>query len=556
MLNRIKIVNAMLFILCLLGAVQIFSGAWSLRGLNIDRDNFHNFQYANERRTNFTEAWIGLLKIRINFNRILVRARQNVKMSDQDEAFVKALFKDSDNLMAQSQRAFDRFNSLPATAGVDVNSLRTLNENYTTFAELLKKGLLLVNQEKYEALSQLKIQDAQVSTQKSYELWRTLLAEATEQGVHENAKNHKFMLWTLSTATLFIIALIIFSWKALRQMLIRPLNVSLHQLHKIATGDLSHEIKPEGRNEMSQLSSSILEMQRALIRTVNAVRLGAEAIHSGATEISAGSDDLSSRTEQQAASLEETAASMEQLTATVRLNADNARQVSQLARDASSSASKGGDVVNDVINTMSEITSSSHEIADIVNVIDGIAFQTNILALNAAVEAARAGEQGRGFAVVAGEVRSLAQRSAMAAKEIKGLIEKSTNRIQNGSVQVEHAGKTMAEIVDSITSLTTIMDEIATASEEQSRGIEQVGTAVSEMDTVTQQNASLVEESAAAGASLKDQAERLIQAVSVFSLGNQAAKSSVQVPITPARKKLDTEGNALIKNENEGWSKF
>jgi len=257
------------------------------------------------------------------------------------------------------------------------------------------------------------------------------------------------------------------------------------------------------------------------------VRRGVDEINVGSREISAGNTDLSSRTEQQAASLEETAASMEQLASTVKQNADNARQANQLAASASDVAERGGSAVSEVVSTMQGISASSRKISEIVSVIDGIAFQTNILALNAAVEAARAGEQGKGFAVVAGEVRSLAQRSAQAAKEIKGLIEDSVTKVGAGSQQVERAGATMQEIVASVKRVTDIMGEISAASEEQSSGIDQVNRAVSQMDEVTQQNAALVEEAAAAAGSLQDQAHRLAEAVAVFKIN---AGEVIEVP--------------------------
>ena len=327
----------------------------------------------------------------------------------------------------------------------------------------------------------------------------------------------------------FALALVLtaMTFVVLRRTVINPLQRAAKRIENIAKGDLTMPDDVAGRSEIGRLTRDLQTMQHSLEKTVGTVRQGAEEIYRGTSEISAGNTDLSSRTEQQAASLEETAASMEQLTATVKQNADNARQASRLALDASSTAKKGGNVVEGVVRTMDEIATSSSKIAQITNVIDGIAFQTNILALNAAVEAARAGEQGRGFAVVAGEVRTLAQRSAQAAKEIKALIDDSGERVNAGSQLVNEAGATMAEIVNAVTRVTDIMGEIASASDEQSRGIDQVGQAVAEMDRVTQQNASLVEESAAAAAALEDQAARLNEAVAVFKITrNQAVKAA------------------------------
>ncbi|MFM0056559.1 methyl-accepting chemotaxis protein [Paraburkholderia phytofirmans] len=283
----------------------------------------------------------------------------------------------------------------------------------------------------------------------------------------------------------------------------------------IAQGDLTQvvEVRPQDKTSMM---AAMHDMQNRLQQTIGEIRRSAESIASATRQIAAGNGDLSQRTEQQAASLQETAASMEELTATVKQNADNARQASGLAHNASEIATRGNDVVSRVIGTMGEINDSSRQIADIIGVIEGIAFQTNILALNAAVEAARAGEQGRGFAVVAGEVRSLAQRSGTAAKEIKQLISASVERVHNGSTLVQQAGTTMGEILQAVQRVTDIMGEIAAASEEQSSGIAQVGRAVTHMDEVTQQNAALVEQAAAAAASLQDQAGRLRETVSAF----------------------------------------
>ncbi|MGH8778446.1 methyl-accepting chemotaxis protein [Paraburkholderia sp.] len=309
-----------------------------------------------------------------------------------------------------------------------------------------------------------------------------------------------------------------FSYWALSRAIGRPLADALAHFDAIAAGDLRRPVVIRTRDEMGQLLAGVEKMQRSLIATVRTVRAGSESIATATRQIAAGNIDLSSRTEEQASALQQTASSMEELTSTVKQNADNARQASTLAASASEIANRGNAVVGQVVGTMGDINQSSAKIADIISIIEGIAFQTNILALNAAVEAARAGEEGRGFAVVAGEVRSLAQRSSAAAKEIKELIDTSVERVQSGSALVDDAGRTMTEIIGAVQRVTDIMGEIAAASGEQSGGIDQVARAVTQMDEVTQQNAALVEEAAAAAQSLEDQAGKLRQAVAVFQL--------------------------------------
>ena len=325
-------------------------------------------------------------------------------------------------------------------------------------------------------------------------------------------------LKSILAAIITCIPVLMLIYPFIRKVVTQPLEFGVKVARGIAAGDLTQKIAVNSSNEMGELQQALKDMNESLVHIVGKVRDGTDTIYGAANHIANGNADLSARTELQAGSLEKTASSMQELTSTVNQNADNARRANQLAISASAVAVKGGAVVSQVVDTMESINASSKKIVDIIDVIDGIAFQTNILALNAAVEAARAGEQGRGFAVVATEVRSLAQRSAAAAKEIKTLIGDSVEKVGTGSAQVHQAGATMTEIVDSIRHVTDIMGEIAAASVEQTTGIRRVNDAIAEMDQVTQQNAALVEEAAAAAQSLQDQAGHLEQVVGVFKL--------------------------------------
>lgn len=432
------------------------------------------------------------------------------------------------------------------------------------FNDYIDKGLKpMIDSAKQGSFEGIVAQETDV-TRKLDDAYNAVLLKAikirTDRAEAINAEAaHQSRVGFIAMAVAFAAALVLvmLTFIFLRRVVINPLRQSVERIGRIAQGDLTAPEQAYGRSEIGSLLHNLQLMQASLVRTVGTVREGAVAIYQGSSEISAGNTDLSSRTEEQASALEQTAASMEQLTATVKQNAENAHHASQLAADASGKARSGGELVNGVVKTMTNISGSSKKIAEITNVINSIAFQTNILALNAAVEAARAGEQGRGFAVVASEVRNLAQRSAQAAKEIESLIAESVELINNGSHQVGEAGSTMSEIVEAVRRVTDIMSEIAAASDEQSRGIQQVSLAVTEMDNVTQQNASLVEEASSAAASLEDQAGRLTQAVAAFRL-HDAPASRVVPPSSPALKAptLAPRPALAASGSNDNWETF
>lgn len=353
------------------------------------------------------------------------------------------------------------------------------------------------------------------------------------------------------TAVILGIALLFFTDRYLVAMMVKPLGRIRQQFQQIAQGDLSHPIEDFGRNCVGQLVPLLCAMQDSLREAVSTIRSGSDNIWRGATEISTGNNDLSSRTEEQAAALEETAASMEQLTATVKLNAENAREASQLADTATETAGKGSTLVSEVVETMDGIAASSKQTAEITSVINSIAFQTNILALNAAVEAARAGEQGRGFAVVAGEVRNLASRSAGAAKEIETLIGESSRRVDQGARLVKETGLTMEAILRGATEVTVIMKQIASASEEQNKGISQVSVAITQMDSVTQQNAALVEQVSAAAVALERQTEELQRSVQQFRLSANDVQYAAANTASPS---ADSKTSAAAKTDE--WVSF
>ena len=405
------------------------------------------------------------------------------------------------------------------------------NKEQEEFFALFRDG----KDEEAKALLMTGLRPTQLEYMKRLDELIKLQKDGMEAGARDSMNaigEVRAVVWGLGSLSV-LAALLLAAW-IIRSVTV-PLNRAVAISRAVASGDLTLAIESDSHNEMGQLLDALGEMQGSLSRVVNHVRQNADSVATASGQISQGNSDLSSRTEEQASALQQTAASMKQLAATVRQNAENAQQGNSLAQNASTVAARGGEVVGQVVQTMKGINDSSRKIADIIAVIDGIAFQTNILALNAAVEAARAGEQGRGFAVVASEVRSLAQRSADAAKEIKGLINASVQRVEQGSALVDQAGTTMDEVVQSIRRVTDLMGEISAASNEQSQGVAQIGDAVNQMDQATQQNAALVEESAAAADSLKTQAQQLVGAVAVIKLAGQEASNSAGVQPAVAR---------------------
>ncbi|MBJ8924989.1 methyl-accepting chemotaxis protein [Citrobacter sp. FDAARGOS_156] len=553
MLKRMKIVTSLLLVLALFGVLQLASGGLFFNSLKNDKENFTVLQTIRQQQSALNATWVELLQTRNTLNRAGIRY-----MMDQNNigsgATVAELMQVASTALKLTEKNWAVYESLPRDPRQSEAAFQEINRTYDIYHGALAELIQLLGEGKINAFFDQPTQSYQDGFEKQYVNYMQQNDRLYDIAVEDNNSSYSQAMWVLACVLITVLAAIVAVWFGIKLSLISPMNRLIDSIRHIASGDLVKRIDVEGSNEIGQLAESLRHMQGELMNTVCDVRNGANAIYSGASEIAMGNNDLSSRTEQQAASLEETAASMEQLTATVKQNAENARQASHLALSASETAQKGGKVVDNVVQTMRDIASSSQKIADIISVIDGIAFQTNILALNAAVEAARAGEQGRGFAVVAGEVRNLAQRSAQAAREIKSLIEDSVSRVDVGSTLVESAGETMDEIVNAVTRVTDIMGEIASASDEQSRGIDQVGLAVAEMDRVTQQNASLVEESAAAAAALEEQASRLTQAVAVFRIQHDQQRArdvAAAKPVSTVQPR-----KAAVADAGDNWETF
>ncbi|QLY69768.1 Tar ligand binding domain-containing protein [Citrobacter freundii] len=482
----------------------------------------------------------------------MIHAGAASRIAEMDD--MKANIAEAEKRIKQSQEGFNAYLSRAVKTPADEALDAELSASFKAYIDGLQPMLKYAKNGMFEAIINHENEQARPldtaynkALLKAIEIRTARANQLSEQAHHRTQIGMVFMLGAFGLA----LALTLMTFMVLRRTVIHPLLRAAQRIEQISAGDLTMQDEPTGRSEIGRLSRHLQAMQHSLVKTVGTVRQGAEEIYRGTSEISMGNTDLSSRTEEQAAAIEQTAASMEELTATVKQNADNAHHASKLAEDASGKASRGGQMVSGVVHTMGNISTSSKKISEITAVINSIAFQTNILALNAAVEAARAGEQGRGFAVVASEVRTLASRSAQAAKEIEGLISESVRLIDQGSGEVVAAGNTMTEIVDAVKRVTDIMLEIAAASDEQSRGIVQVSQAISEMDKVTQQNASLVEEASAAAASLEEQAARLTQAVGTFRLQGGSVKKRAPLAATPVYSSPQTS-----PSHGENWETF
>ncbi|HJV75145.1 MAG TPA: methyl-accepting chemotaxis protein [Noviherbaspirillum sp.] len=465
-----------------------------------------------------------------------------------NEEVAKDLMKTVGTRLEQGQKLIDTFAKMHRKDLEDQELAKKLVSTYEALNESVRaeqKAVVAGDTAAYDRISSVQsIAASRVFNTELEKFSKRATARGDEAEAGAGNTFTRLQVVIVTSMVLALLVAVLARW-ALSHIVQQPLQEIGEHLNRLARGDLTARIDWNSSTEIGTLFEATKRVQQNLTQVIGTVHTSAESVSAASKQIATGNADLSARTESQASSLEETASSMEELTSTVKQNADNARQANQLAATASEVAVKGGQVVSQVVETMGSINESAKKIVDIISVIDGIAFQTNILALNAAVEAARAGEQGRGFAVVAAEVRNLAQRSASAAKEIKKLINDSVGKVDTGSKLVDHAGTTMGEIVQSIQRVTDIMAEITAASAEQGAGIEQVNQAIAEMDNATQQNAALVEEAAAAAQSMQDQAEKLVQAVNVFKLDNVAhsmtnpvARQSTKVAVVPVTRKI------------------
>jgi methyl-accepting chemotaxis protein len=520
-MNNVTVRGSLLGVLLLFAGMLVVGaglGIYALKQANGDMATVHR---TSSQVITINDAYKDTTRTRSALTRAYTIVKDGGAKADRDAAL--------GNAKKSYQRTLDfldKYEKAPAYPGQDAQIKTSLIEAGRAQSRVLERAAAALAQDDTDTYTKINTKEltptgAAFSAQ--LEKYQKLSDEQINELMDNGENAYHLVMWLVAVGLAAALALVIGVHLLLKSIVLRPLERAVALLDQVARGDLTAHINESGDNEIKRLLIAIGRMQRDLLSTVSRVRNGAEIINTGSQELAAGNMELSSRTETQASSLEETAASIEELTSTVKQNSENAQHARSLVEDASSTAAQGGDVMHQVVTTMNDINESSRKIVDITSVIDGIAFQTNILALNAAVEAARAGEQGRGFAVVASEVRNLAQRSAAAAKEIKLLIDRSVEKIELGTKLVERAGTTMNTLVGNVHQVTQIVGEIALASREQSDGIEQVNQAIAQMDQVTQQNAALVEEAAAATQSLQDQAGELARTVSIFKIDDSGA---------------------------------
>ncbi|ATM88452.1 methyl-accepting chemotaxis protein [Yersinia enterocolitica] len=517
MLKKITIKNGLIAQLSLMSLILLIV---SVIGINSIQESSRSLQVINQIQGEELGSLSNSFNATLSARTEAALAIHQLEIGLIDESLQTA--KQAEGSLALSQKEMARFVSAVSARGDGQVLAENIQKSYKNYVD---KGVIPMlaaikagyADEYYDVLEK-SITEISKAFNDDVATFRSYALDAGQQQIDRANNAAKIKLAIIVAAGVITLISAVLAWFALKYIILQPLEQSIHQLEYIASGDLTRNINSEGNTELARLAKALQVMQQSLVESVSNVREVGGQIGVGSRELAAGNHHLAERTEESASSLEQTAASMEQLTSTVKMNAENSDQANRLAMSVSDIANKGSEAVSHVVDKMQAITTSSRRISDIITVIDGIAFQTNILALNAAVEAARAGEQGRGFAVVAGEVRNLAQRSAQSAKEIKDLIVESQSRVREGADMAESAGQTMHEIASEVSRVTALMREISAATYEQSSGIEQVNVAIAQMDQVAQQNATLVEQAAAATRSLEDQASALSASMAVFKL--------------------------------------
>jgi methyl-accepting chemotaxis protein len=518
-LKNLPVRTGFIAVLALFGILVLVTALLGLYSLSKNNGLSEQISTLNAQTVDLKDVYINNLKARSALSRAFIALSSNPADKDSAVAAARGYYN-------QAKKAFAAFDGIPKETAAQQETAKLVGETFhahTDAIDLLFNAIASGDVTAYAATNEGPMTKTSAAFGKSADAFFAVASDETDQLKAEKAHSKSVLTGTSVGLLALSCALILLVYYTLEQNVVRPLNEAMSVLDHVARGDLTVQIRHESTNEIGKLFDSMKEMKRSLAGIVHSVYGGTDTIATGVHQMASGNTDLSQRTEEQAAALQETASSMEQLTSTVRQNADNAKQATQLVMSTAAITEQGNRAAQEVVLTMRGLSDLSGKIADITNVIEGIAFQTNILSLNAAVEAARAGDEGRGFAVVASEVRSLAQRSASAAKEIKERITDSLSRVEAGAEQVGKASQVMGEILTSVNRVSDLMGEIAAASEEQSEGIEQVNRAITQMDQVTQQNAALVEQASAAALALEEQTVALKGAVSVFRVDRALA---------------------------------